>query len=170
MISNQAMRSTVTFLALAAHNIEETLYARGWVLANRDLLARCTERDLVPMWAGQKFRYLLITLTVLLLMLAVSAARAPRRSVPVYLLLTVVAMFFANAIVPHIAGAIVLGAYVPGLLTALVLVLPVAPWVYLSTIRDGYATRRGALAAAAVGTAVYAAFGLLATSIEVHQP
>jgi len=170
MISHQAMRSTVTFLALAAHNLEEALCARGWALANRDLVARYTGRDLAPIWASQKFRYLLITFTVMLLMLAVSAARAPQRSFPIYLLLVVVAMFIANAVVPHIAGAIFLRAYVPGLLTAIALVVPVAPWIYLSMVRDGYATRRGAIAAAAVGIAVYAAFSLLATGIEVHRP
>jgi hypothetical protein len=98
----------------------------------------------------------------LLLALAVSAARAPQRGAAVYLLLGVLAVFAANALFPHIAGALALQAYVPGVATAISLVLPVAAWVYISTLREGYATRRGTFMAATVGIALYAAVVSLA--------
>ncbi len=108
-------------------------------------------------WAGSRFRLSLFLLTLVLLVLAYVSARAPRRGASVYLLLGVVAVFAANALVPHIAGALLLRAYVPGVATAVLVVLPVAFWVYLSTIRDDHATRRGGLIAAVSGIGMYAA-------------
>ena len=161
MKSHQPLRSAVAFLALAAHNAEEALYARDWALANRVLLARYTRAGLAEVWAGSGFRLSLLGLTLVLLALAVLAARAPQRGFAVYLLLGILAVFAANALFPHIAGAIALHAYVPGVATAIALVLPAATWVYLSTLREGYATRRGTFMAATVGTALYAAVASL---------
>jgi len=42
------------------------------------------------------------------------------------------------------------------------LVIPVGVWVYVSTLREGYATRRGAFMAATGGIALYSAIGWLA--------
>jgi hypothetical protein len=155
--SHQPLRSAVAFLALAAHNAEEALYARDWALANMELLTRYTRAGLVDIWAGAEFRLSLLGLTLVLLALAVCAGRAPQRSAAVYLLLGVLAVFAANAIFPHVAGAVALRAYVPGVATAIAFVLPAASWVYMSTLREGYATRRGTLIAATVGIALYAA-------------
>lgn len=160
MRSRQPLRSAVAFLALAAHNAEEGLFARDWVFANRELLTRYA--GLADLWSGSAFRLSLLGLTLLLLAVAVSAARAPQRGASVYVLLGTLAFFAANAVVPHIAGAVALGAYVPGVATAIALVLPVTTWVYISTRRDGYATRRGTFTAAAVGIAIYAGVAGLA--------
>ena len=56
-------------------------------------------------------------------------------------------LMFANALF-HLAGAIADGAYVPGLVTALLLYLPFYGWVVARAI-GGSRTPRGALAAAA---------------------
>jgi hypothetical protein len=156
MTSRQPLRSAVAFLALAAHNAEEALFAKNWALANSELLTQYTGRDMAKVWAGPGFRYSLLGLTLVLLALAVSAALARQRGAAVYLLLGVLAVFAANAVFPHIAGALALQAYVPGVVTAILVVLPVAVWIYISTIRDGYASRRGAFAAATIGMALYA--------------
>ena len=165
MNSHQPLRSAIAFLALAAHNVEEALYARDWVLANMELLTKYTRAGLPGIWAGSGFRLSLLCLTALLFALAVSAARAPRRGAAVYLLLGVFAVFAANALFPHIAGAVALRSYVPGLATAIALVLPAAVWVYISTLREGYATQRGASMAAAAGIALYAAVAGLAVRL-----
>jgi len=163
VISGQPFRSALAFIALAAHNAEEAVYARQWVLANADVLSQYTGRNRLEIWAGPAFRLSLLGLTLALLILATLAARARQRGAAIYLLLGVLAVFVANAVIPHIAGALALRAYVPGVATAILLVIPVSAWVYVSTIRDGFATRRGALVAAAVGTSLYAAaVGLLA--------
>ena len=156
-MKSQPLRSALAFFALAAHNAEEALFTRKWVLANGELLTQYTGRSLVDVWAGPAFRYSLLGLTLVLLALAISAARAPQRGVAVYLLLSVLAIFAANAMFPHIAGALALQGYVPGVATAILIVLPVAVWVYVSTLREGYATRRGSVVAASVGIVVYAA-------------
>jgi len=41
-------------------------------------------------------------------------------------------------------------------------VLPVTWWVYGSTVREGFATRRGSCVAAVAGIVFYAAVGVLA--------
>jgi hypothetical protein len=155
--SKQPRRSAVAFLALAAHNAEEGLFAQKWALANVELLKQYTGRDLAQTWAGSGFRLSLVGLTLLLLALAVAAARAPKRGAAVYLLLGVLAVFAANALFPHIAGALILQAYVPGVATAILFVLPVVAWVFISTLREDYATRRGSFTAATVGIASYCA-------------
>jgi hypothetical protein len=163
--SHQPLRSAVGFLALAAHNLEEALYAPDWALANKDLLTRYARASLVETWASSGFRLSLLGLTIVLLALAVAAARAPEQSAVVYLLLGVLAVFAANALFPHIAGAVALRGYVPGVVTAIAFVLPVATWVFISSLRDGYATRRGTLIAAAVGTGLYAAVAAFALTL-----
>jgi len=164
VISKQPLRSAVAFLALAAHNAEEALFAQKWALVNVELLKQYTGRDLAETWAGSGFRLSLVGLTLLLLALAVAAARAPKRGAAVYLLLGVLAVFAANALFPHIAGALILQAYVPGVATAILFVLPVVAWVFISTFREDYATRRGSFMAAAVGIAFYGAIVGLAVS------
>ena len=165
MTAQQPLRSAVAFLALAAHNAEEAVFARNWAIANSDWLTQYTRRDLAEIWAGSGFRLSLLGLTLGLFALAVSASRGPKCGAAVYTLLGVLAAFAANALFPHIAGAVALQAYVPGVATAVLFVLPVAAWVYISTLREGYATRRGTFAAATVGIALYAAAVGLAVSL-----
>ena len=165
MMSRQSLRSAVAFLALAAHNAEEALAAPSWALANIDLLRQYTRRGLVEAWAGDRFRFSLLGLTLALLVLAVASARAPKRGASVYLLLAALSVFAANALFPHITGAILLKAYVPGVITAALVVLPVASWVYVSTIREGFATLRGSYLAAIAGIVLYAAVAGLAVSL-----
>lgn len=165
MTSRQPLRCAVAFLALAAHNAEEALYARDWALANTGLLRQYAPAGLVELWAGASFRFALLGLTLALLALSVLAARAPRRGTAIYLLLGILAVFAANALFPHIAAAVALQAYVPGVATAVALVLPAAAWVHVSTIREGYATRLGAAMAATSGIALYAAAASLAVNL-----
>lgn len=162
--SRQPLRSAAAFLALAAHNAEEAVFAQHWALANIEWLTRSTRRGVAQAWTGSGFRLSLLCLTLVLLALAVLAARAPKRGAAVYVLLGVLAAYAANALFPHIAGAVALQAYVPGVATAVLFVLPVSAWVYISALREGHATRQGAFVAAAVGTALYAAVAGLAVS------
>jgi len=128
--SHQPLRSAVSFLALAAHNAEEALYARDWALANMGLLTRYNAAGLAETWASSAFRLSLLGLTLALLVFSVLAARAAQRGAAVYVLLGILAVFAGNAVFPHIAVAVALHAYVPGVVTATALVLPAATWVY----------------------------------------
>jgi hypothetical protein len=159
--SHQPLRSAVAFLVLAAHNAEEALFARDWALANMGVLRQYTAAGLAEIWAGSGFRLSLLGLTLVLLALAVWAARAPQHGAAIYMLLGILAVFAANALFPHIAGAVALRAYVPGVATAIALVLPATTWVYVSTLREAYATRRGSFMAAMVGVALYVAVASL---------
>ena len=165
MASHQPLRSAVAFLALAAHNAEEALCARDWALANMGLLTRYNAAGLAQTWASSAFRLSLLGLTLALLVFSVLAARAAQRGAAIYVLLGILAIFAGNAVFPHIAVAVALHAYVPGVVTATTLVLPAATWVYISTLREGYATPRGGFMAATLGIALYAAVVSLVVSL-----
>jgi hypothetical protein len=164
--SRQARRSALAFLAMAAHNAEEGLFARKWTLENAELLTQYAGRGPVELWAGPGFKLSLLMLTLILLALAILAARAAPRGAVVYLFLAVIAIFACNAVFPHIVGAIALGAYVPGVVTAVALVLPVGVWVYVTTLRDSYATRRGVFLGAMVGVVFYVTVAALVVAHE----
>ena len=80
-------------------------------------------------------------------------------------LLTVLAVFAANALVPHLVGALALRAYVPGVATAVTCVLPVTVWVYASTLQERFASSRGAFFAATAGVVLYAAVAVGVLSV-----
>jgi len=156
VISTQPIRSFAVFMALAAHNVEEAIFAPRWVATHTAQLRPYVGDAAIATWAGAPFRFSLAGLTAALLVLAWAAARAPREGFAVYLLLAVLAVFAANAVVPHIVAAVVLGGYVPGVVTASAIVLPLTVWCYASTTRDRYATVRGAIMAGVIGVAAYA--------------
>ncbi len=154
---DQRVRSLAAFAVLAAHNAEEAITGPRWVEAHAALLRDYFAPGMLAVWSAGPFRTSLAMLTAILLVVALLAAAAPPRGAAVYGLLGVVAVFAANAVVPHLVGAIVLRSYVPGLVTAVVLVLPLAVWLYASSTRSGYATATGAAAAASLGVAGYGA-------------
>ena len=67
----------------------------------------------------------------------------------------------ANA-ATHPVQALAAGGYVPGVVTAVVLVLPFTLLALRRAVGDGAATRRGALAACAAGLVLQAPLALLA--------
>lgn len=143
------------FAVLAAHNAEEAFAGPGWIVAHESLLREYFGPRMLAAWSAGSFRTSLAVLTLALLVVALMAALAPRRGAAVYVLLGVVAAFGANAVVPHIAGAILLRGYVPGLVTAALLVLPLNVWLYASATRSGHASATGAAVAASLGVAGY---------------
>jgi hypothetical protein len=86
-------------------------------------------------------------------------ARAGSRSRERHAALVVNAVFFWNALVPHIASAMVLRAYTPGVMTAALVNLPYTVHVFRRAAREGEASR-AALAAILAGTAMAYALGM----------
>lgn len=154
----RAFRAAASFVAIAAHEAEEAVVGPAWAAAHREWLRGAVGDRPVEIWTGPGFRPGLLAITVAALIVAIVAARARERSPAIYLLLGTLALFAGNALVPHLAVALLLGRYNPGAVTAGALVLPVAIWVFTATLRDGSATPRGAAVATVAGTVVYALF------------
>jgi hypothetical protein len=153
-MDRRTLRALSSFVAIAAHQAEEAVVGPSWVAAHSEWLRSAVGDRVVDLWLGPTLRPGLLAITVAAGLVAIVAARARERSPAVYLLLGTLALFAVNALVPHLAVALLLGRYNPGAVTAGALVLPVAIWVFTTTLRDGSATPRGA----AAGTVVYGLF------------
>ena len=149
---------------VALHNLEEALTGRTWLLHHGGALkARIgVEPPSIPS---------LILYTALLVVTIGPAAwvllayRSRPKSIGAYSLVVLFGMFFTNAFVPHLAGAIALRGYVPGVLTAVVLVIPYFYWFAVDGLRSQRFTWLGLLLALAVAVVIYvvAGFALLTT-------
>ena len=157
-MTRRASRALASFLAIAAHEAEEAVVGPSWVAANSEWLRSTVGDRPAELWLGPSFRPGLLAITVAAGLVAIVAARARERSPANYLLLGTLVLFAVNALVPHLAVALLLGRYNPGAVTAGALVLPVASWVFTASLRDGSATPRGAAVAMVAGTAVYGLF------------
>ncbi len=134
-------------LVFLAHVLEE---APGFV----DWLNGHVARDITPglFWTVTGIGLLVTTLVAL----GVRSARSPA-----IVLLAVAWLSFlmpANALL-HVAGAILDGGYVPGLLTAVALYLPYSAWVASRAVRSRPASPARLAAAALLGTIPMAVHG-----------
>lgn len=157
-MNRRTLDALASFVAIAAHEAEEAVFGPSWVAANSGWLRDTVGDRPVEIWTGPGFRPGLLVITVAALIVTIVAARARARSPAIYLLLGTLALFAINALVPHLAVALLLGRYNPGAVTAGALVLPVAIWVFGASLRDGSATLRGAAIAAVSGIFVYGLF------------
>ncbi len=149
-------------VVVIAHNLEEALVTPVWLRAHPGALARLfgfMGRPVPQLHEGVMYMTL-----ALVTALSVAWGMAGTRSAPggplAHSLLALFAMYAGNAVVPHIAAALLLGGYVPGLFTAALVVLPYVCLYSVVGIREGWFTGRGAAASLAAGILLYAALGL----------
>jgi hypothetical protein len=81
--------------------------------------------------------------------------RAAPRTAATYSIVLLYGVFFANALAPHVLGAVLLGGYVPGIVTAAALVIPFSIWLAVRAVRDGYASASGLALAVCCAFALY---------------
>lgn len=145
-------------LVLAIHNAEEALTAPGWLQAAlpriRDLFG-VTPRE-QP--SASQLYVALVLATVLPAVWVVLAMSGERKSVRVYSLMTLYSILFWNAWFPHIALALALVSYTPGVVTAVVLNVPFTLYLFRRAFRDGYVEKRGFAVAVVLGAVVYLPF------------
>lgn len=160
------MKTSKTLLWLGAvvavaHNLEEALVAPHWLSQHSaELVARLGRP--VPHFPTQGLYLALAFVTLLSLVWIAVTFRSSPRSLGAYSLLTLFWIYFINAFVPHITGALVLRSYVPGLLTASLLVVPYTVVFVASGVRAGRYTKRGVGIALAVALLLYACAGMAA--------
>jgi hypothetical protein len=114
--------------AVSLHNAEEAIFMPPWVSAHRGQI------PLHPSAATIRMGLLLLTLGAF----AVTALSAKRGKASVwsYLLFGYAAAMLANVFVPHLPATIVFRAYTPGVVTAVLINLPVMSWLLLKALRE----------------------------------
>jgi hypothetical protein len=119
------------------HDLEELATVRAWVADNWQKLP-----DPVVQWLGANadltHLYAVGIATVFVAMAAVSvaAARASASRAVITLFALTIMMRFGNGLL-HIAQAVFARGYVPGLISAIVLLLPYSVWLVMRLRRDG---------------------------------
>lgn len=101
------------------------------------------------MWEKQYFFMALCVLTVIVVFL-VCVHSICKKKVTLYILLVTQAMIFMNGWF-HIIGAIVIERYVPGLVTALVLIIPFSLFWFREGIESDWWKLKHVIASCAVG-------------------
>lgn len=139
---------------VALHNAEEALTIPTWLPPRLAQLE--AQFGIQPLAADPGRLYLGLALATLIPALWVAmACRSAPRSAGAYSILVLYGIFFANALVPHLLGALLLASYVPGVVTAGALVVPFGVWLACRAVVEGYASTSGLVVALVVAVALY---------------
>jgi hypothetical protein len=146
---------------LFLHDLEELLAMPAWTTSHADFIARVAAHGRVGARVAANIRAP-FSETALAVFIVVAAAfaitwvtlRRGRRDSAFTLYLVILGMAFLHVFV-HIAQAVVVGGYIPGLAGAVVILLPCCILVYRSIFREGVATRLEAIFAAITGIALF---------------
>ena len=139
---------------VALHNAEEGLTIPRW-LASRGAELEVLFHFRPPAVEPARLYVGLVLATVLPALWIALVSRAAPRSPGAYSILVLYGIFLANAFVPHLLGAALLRGYVPGVLTAGLLVVPFNVFLARRSLVDDYASKRGLAAALLLAAAVY---------------
>lgn len=125
------------------HNAEEALLLRRFLLVDSARLPEVLH-SLVPPVTYPQFLVALAVVTPLPFLFAALGNLERKGSLAVYALLVTAAVLFLNAFL-HAGSVAVLGKYVPGLATALLLNLPLTAYLLWRATREPWVSRRALL-------------------------
>ena len=125
-------------IAITAHNIEEATWLPGFVTAHRTELPWTV--------APVEFRFALVLLTVAAWVVTYLSWRTGPKTFWAHLLFGYIVAMLVNVVVPHIPAAIIFRGYAPGVVTAVLINLPVLTFLSVRAIKDGYVSGRKAVA------------------------
>ncbi len=115
-------------VVIALHNAEEAIWFPAWSLgAGR----------WYPPVAPRLVRFGVTVLTVLAFVVTWLSARSGRQTVWTYLAFGYMVAMLAN-VIPHIAASVATRSYTPGVVTAVVLNLPLLSLLVILALRNGY--------------------------------
>jgi hypothetical protein len=120
-------------LAITIHNIEEAVWLPAW--------SKHAARFHAPVGAFE-FRFAVIVLTLLGYVITFLSVRYGSGSVATGLFCAYCLAMLLNAFVPHLAAAIVLRRYAPGLATGLLVNVPVTAWLLHLSYAQGHVTMK----------------------------
>jgi len=115
-------------VAVCLHSAEEARQMPIWESAHRSQLS--FHPGATKIWLG------LAVLTLAAFVITYLSVRSGKQSVWAYLLVGYAAAMLANVLVPHIPASLVFGGYTPGVVTAVLINLPVMSALLLSAVRE----------------------------------
>jgi hypothetical protein len=144
-------------IAVTLHNSEEAFCMPRWVSGHSGQL---------PFHPGAaKIRLALLLLTLAAFAVSYLSAQKGKRSVWAYLLFGYAAAVLVNVFVPHIPATLVFGEYTPGVVTAVLINLPVMSILLFKAVREQWVSGMKAIAYAllvplAIGAAISVLFAV----------
>lgn len=124
-------------IAVALHNFEEAIWFPAWWVRH----ARMVPAQPNPV----AFRFALALLTVAAFVIAYFSVRKGKETVWAYLLFGYIVAMLANVFIPHIPASLILRSYTPGVVTAVLVNLPVMSLLAIRELREGWVSGRKAL-------------------------
>ncbi len=125
-------------VAVTVHNAEEFVAMPKWVAEHGGRF---------PINPGaMKIRLGLLLLTLAAFAVTYWSARRGKQSVWAYLLFGYAAAMLANVFVPHLPATLVFGEYTPGIVTAVLISLPVMNLLLFRAVREQWVSGRKAIA------------------------
>ena len=144
-------------IAVTLHNSEEALSMPKWVLAHGRQIP--FHPGAARIWFG------LLLLTLAAFAVTYLSARNGKESVWAYLLFGYMAAMLVNVAIPHIPATLAYGGYTPGVVTAILVNLPVMSILLFKAVREQWvsgmkATAYALLVPLGIGAAIAALFAL----------
>ena len=124
-------------LAVTLHNSEEAVWFPAWWIRHAQE---------VPVQPNPvAFRFALAGLTVAAFVVTYLSARKGKESVWAYLTFGYIVAMLANVFIPHIPASLVLRSYTPGVVTAVLINLPVMSFLAIQAVRERWVSGRKAV-------------------------
>ncbi|MBV9267224.1 MAG: HXXEE domain-containing protein [Acidobacteriaceae bacterium] len=143
MIRSASLRSFARLewlfpIVVTAHNLEEAIWLPAFVAAHKTQLP----------WTvtAAEFRFAAAVLTTAAWIITWLSWRTGPQSMWSYLLFGYMVAMLANVVVPHVPAAFLFRGYSPGLITAVLLNLPVLTFLCTRAVREGYVSGQKAVA------------------------
>jgi hypothetical protein len=133
------------------HNLEEWLTLRAFLPRAQAMLARFGPGFAEPPWPVLQVGFVLVAVAPAVLVALATTGR--RSGVKDWLVCWCAATYLANVFLPHIPLTIMAGGYTPGVVTAVLLNLPICSALLVQAVREGRLGRGEALAALGAGFA-----------------
>ena len=118
-------------LAISIHNIEEALWLPAW--------SKCAKRFHRQI-GQQEFGFAVLVVTIFALLATSAFIMFPQIGIVKYIYFGFLGAMMVNVIFPHIVATIVLRKYAPGLISGLLLILPINGGVIYQSINKGVMT------------------------------
>ena len=140
-------------IVITLHNLEEAIWFPDWTQRAR--------RWPLPVAPGV-FRFAVAVLTVLAFVVTWMSAESGKQTVWTYLVFGSMIVTLANVVIPHVAVSVAQRSYMPGVVTAVALNLPVVSLLLVLALREGYVSGwRAAAYSAGVAAVLLAAIPAL---------
>jgi len=142
-------------LVISIHNGEEALTMPRWAAEHLMGVAQLFSIHISRVPTADELYAALAMGTLMPLLVALAAFLSGPRTLPLYLLAGIQGIMLTNAFVPHLVGTMMLGQYTPGVITAVLVVIPFSVFWFRRIVKRGFAERRLVIVSVGFGALVY---------------